>query len=232
MKRLNITEAFVGEGSGADDHAAEPSNEAVLLAVRGGEVAVVVPPGTPDEKVLDGPTVIRGTLRLENEHILHFEIHERATGGFFEDESAESHRRRAETGSVGLSSIEGPVSRGIGRQRACDVMTGEVICTHPDISVQELSRLLVFHNVSALPVVDEHGTVLGVASEADVIAKRGATVGDIMTRALVAADEDTSVEALAKLMAERKVKRVLIMQGDRLVGLVSRADLVRALAGG
>ena len=110
-------------------------------------------------------------------------------------------------------------------------MTSEVICTSPDVSVQELSRLLAFHNVSGLPVVDSSGKVVGIVSEADVIGKRGATVGEIMTRNLITADEDATLESIAQLMREHRVKRVLIMRGDRLVGLVSRADIVRALAG-
>ena len=232
MKRLNIKDAFVGEPTGAEDTSSDESDEAVVLAVRGGEVVIIVPPGTPDDRLLEAPPLIRGALRLENERILSFEIQEGATGGFVEDESAELHRRRQEAGSVGLSSIEGPTSATAAPKRSRDVMTTGVICTSPDVSVQELSRLLAFHNVSALPVVDAAGRVVGVASEADVIGKRGATVGEIMTRDVIAADEDTTLESIAQLMRQHRVKRVLIMRGDRLVGLVSRADLVRALAGG
>jgi CBS domain-containing protein len=232
MRRLNIKDAFVGEPTGSEDDSGQEGDEAVLLAVRGGQVVIVVPPGTSDDKLLDGPPLIRGALRLENERILSFEIQDGATGAFVEDESAELHRRRQESGSVGLSSIEGPTSASTGRRRSRDVMTADVICTSPDVSVQELSRLLAFHNVSALPVVDGSGRVVGVASEADVIGKRGATVSEIMTRDLIAADEDASLESVAQLMRQHRVKRVLIMRGERLVGLVSRADLVRALAGG
>jgi CBS domain-containing protein len=232
MRRLNIKDAFVGEPTGSEDASDEEGDEAVVLAVRGGEVVIVVSPGTPDDKLLDGPPLIRGALRLENERILSFEIQDGATGAFVEDESAEMHRRRQETGSVGLSSIEGPTSAPTTTKRSRDVMSSEVICTSPEVSVQELSRLLSFHNVSALPVVDEAGRVVGVASEADVIGKRGARVSEIMTRNLITADEDATLESVAQLMRQHRVKRVLIMRGEKLVGLVSRADLVRALAGG
>ena len=153
MKRLNIRDAFVGEPSGADDGSDEAGDEAIVLSVRGGEIVVVVPEGTPDGQVLDGPSIVRGALRLENERVLNFEIHDGATGAFFEDESVELHRRRQETGSVGLSSIEGPDYMAAGRKRACDVMSAQIICTSPETSVQELSRLLAFHNVSGLPVM-------------------------------------------------------------------------------
>src|SRR5919198_4258275 len=148
MKRLNIKDAFVGEPSGADDGSDEPGEEAVVLSVRGGEVVLVVPEGTPDGQVLDGPSVIRGALRLENERVLNFEIHDGATGAFFEDESVELHRRRQQAGSVGLSSIEGPDYLAAGRKRACDVMSAAMITTTPDTPVAELTRLLTFHNVS------------------------------------------------------------------------------------
>lgn len=232
MKRLNIKDAFVGEPTGSFDTADEESDEAVALAVRGGQIVVAVPRGTPDERVLERPIAIRGTIRLENERVLSFEIQDSATGAFVEEESAALHRRREETGSVGLSSIEGSTLAGTGTRRARDVMTSEIICTAPDVSVRELSRLLAFHNVSGLPVIDGEGRVVGIVSEADVIGRRGATVADIMSTSLVTAEEDAPLETIAQLMRQHRVKRVLVMRGDEMAGLVSRADLVRALAGG
>lgn len=231
MKRLNIQDAFVGEPSGAGDVSRDDSDEAVVLAVRGGEIVVVVTAGTSDERLLDAPAIIRGALRLETEHVLSFEIHDGATGAFFEDESAELHRRRQAAGSVGLSSIEGPDYMATGRKRARDVMTTSIITTSPETSVQELSRMLAFHNVSGLAVLDESGKLAGIVSEADVIGKRGATVEEIMTRDVITASDDDSLESIARLMAEHRIKRVLITRGQELVGLVSRADIVRAFAG-
>jgi CBS domain-containing protein len=231
VKRLNIKDAFVGEPSGVDDGSEEAGDEAVVLAVRGGEVVAVVPSGTPDERVLEGPSIVRGALRLENERVLSFEIHDGATGAFFEDESAELHRRRRETGSVGLSSIEGPDYMAAGRKRARDVMTTTIISTSPDTSVNELSRMLAYHNVSGLPVLDEGSQLVGIVSEADVIAKRGQAVDDIMTREIISVQEDDSLESIAHLMAQHRIKRVLVRRGQDLVGLVSRADIVKALAG-
>jgi CBS domain-containing protein len=231
MKRLNIRDAFVGEPSGMDDGSEEAGDEAVVLAVRGGEIVVVVSPGTADALVLDEPSIIRGALRLENEQVLSFEICDGATGAFFEHESASLHQRRQESGSVGLSSIGGSDFVGATQRRARDVMTTTIISTKPETPVKELTRLLAFHNVSGMPVLDGAGKLVGVVSEADVIGKQGKTVGDIMTRDVVTADQDDTLEALAQLMAGNRIKRLLIVRGDEVVGLVSRADLVRAIAG-
>jgi CBS domain-containing protein len=231
MKRLNIKDAFVGEPSGLDDGSEESGDEAVVLSVRGGEVVVVVSPGTADDRLLDGPSIIRGALRLENEQVLSFEIFDGATGAFFEHESAALHRRRQESGSVGLSSIEGANFMAAGQKRARDVMSSAVISTTPETSVQELSRLLAFHNVSGLPVLDAAGKLVGIVSEADVIAKQGKTVGEIMTREVITASENDTLESIAQRMAQHRIKRVLVLRGGELIGLVSRADIVKALAG-
>jgi CBS domain-containing protein len=230
MKRLNIKDAFVGEPSGADDGSDEPGDEAVVLSVRGGELTLFVPAGTRDAQVLDQPAAIRGQLRLENERVLSIEISDGATGAFFEDESLEFHRRRQASGSVGLSSIEGPDYLESGRRRACDIMSGELICTSPQTAVAELTRLLAFHNISGLPVIAD-GQLVGIVSEADVIGKQGQTVAEIMTPNVITCREDDSVEAVAQLMAQHRIKRVLVTHGDHPVGLVSRADIVRALSG-
>jgi CBS domain-containing protein len=231
MRRLNVRDAFVGEPTGSEHGPEEAGEEAVVLTVRGGEIVAVVPEGTRDDQVLDAPLVLRGSLRLENERVLSFEIHDEATGAFIEHESIELHRRRQESGSVGLSSIGGLDATPASRLRADSVMATELVCTTPDVSVQEVSRLLAYHNVSGLPVVDSGGKLVGIVTEADVIGKRGSTAADIMTGSLVTATRDTPLEQVAHLMANHRVKRVLIVDGDRLVGLVSRADIVRALAG-
>jgi CBS domain-containing protein len=224
-------DAFIGEPDGVSDGSDLEGDEAVLLAVRGGEVVVVVTPGTPDERVLHSPSVVRGALRLENERVLSFEIQDGATGAFFEEESAELHRRRQQTGSVGLSSIEGPDYMAAGRRLARDVMTEALIWTNPETSVKELSRLLTFHNISGLPVLDEAGQMVGIVSEADVIGKRGKTVGEIMTRDVITVQDTASLESVAQLMAQHRIKRVVVLRGEDVVGLVSRADIVKALAG-
>jgi hypothetical protein len=84
VKRVNIEDAFVGEPTSRQaDVEAQDSDEAIVLAVRGGEVVVVVATGTPEEGALGAAVLIRGALRLENERVLTFEIHEGASGAFF-----------------------------------------------------------------------------------------------------------------------------------------------------
>lgn len=230
MKRVNIEDAFVGEPAPSQAGVeTQDSDEAIVLAVRGGEVVAVVAAGTPEEGAVGAAGLIRGALRLENERVLTFEIHEGASGAFFEDESAQLHRRRQESGAVGLSSIGGTDYMGAGRT-AGEIMTRDVLTARRDMAVEEFAKLLAFHNVSGMPVLDEADMVIGIVSEADVIAKRGATVGDIMTPEVVTVTETTPIEHIAALMAEKKIKRVPVFVGRALVGMVSRADIVRAIA--
>jgi CBS domain-containing protein len=230
VKRVNIEEAFVGEPSPRQAGVeAQDSDEAIVLAVRGGEVVAVVAAGTPEEGAVGAAVLIRGALRLENERVLTFEIHEGASGAFFEDESAQLHRRRQGSGAEGLSAIGG-TDYMADRRTAGEIMTRDVLTARRDLPTDELAALLVFHNVSGMPVLDEAGTVIGIVSEADVIGKRGATVGEIMTPEVVAVAQATPIERIAALMAEKKIKRVPVIADGALVGMVSRADIVRALA--
>ena len=229
MKRLNIKDAFVGEPTyGQEGLETDDSDEAICLSVRGGEIVAVVPAGTPEEGAIGQASIIRGTVRLENERVLTFEIHEGADSAFFEDESARLYRRRQESGSVGLSTIGG--TDYMETRTAGEIMTRDVLTVPPETTVEELAKLLAFHNISGMPVVDASGAVVGIVSEADVIAKKGATVGEIMTPEVVSVPESTPVERLAALMAERKIKRVPVMSEGTLLGMVSRADIVKALA--
>jgi CBS domain-containing protein len=230
MKRVNIEDAFVGEPTSRQAAVeADDSDEAIVLAVRGGEIIAVVPSGTPEEGAVGAAGIIRGALRLENERVLTFEIREGASGAFFEDESALLHGRRQESGAVGLSAIGGVDYMG-DRRTAADIMTRDVMIARPDTPTDELAGLLAFHNVSGMPVLDEAGAMIGIVSEADVLGKRGATVGEIMTSEVVSVAEGAPIEQIAALMAQKKIKRVPVARDGALVGMVSRADIVRALA--
>ena len=230
MKRVNIKDAFVGEPTSSQAGVeAEDSDEAIVLAVRGGEVVVVVPSGTSEERAVTAASVIRGALRLENERVLTFEIHEGASSAYFEDESAHLHRRRQESGAVGLAAIGGTDYMG-DQRTAGEIMTRDVLTARPDTPTEELARLLAFHNVSGMPVLDEAGAMIGIVSEADVLGKHGAMVGEIMTREVVSVSGTTPIEQIAALMAQKKIKRVPVTLDGALIGLVSRADIVRALA--
>jgi CBS domain-containing protein len=230
VKRVNIKDAFVGEPTSSQEGVdADDSDEALVLAVRGGELVVVVPADTPEEGAVSAASVIRGALRLENERVLTFEIHEGASSAYFEDESAQLHRRRQESAAEGLAAIGGTDYMGE-RRTAGEIMTRDVVTVSPETPTEEFAGLLSFHNVSGMPVLDAAGALIGIVSEADVLGKRGKTVGEIMTPEVITVDPSAPIERIAALMAQKKIKRVPVVTNGGLAGMVSRADIVRALA--
>ena len=142
--------------------------------------------------------------------------------------------------------------------QAHDIMTPDVIAVRPDTSLAEVAELMLIHRVSGLPVVED-GAVVGMVSEGDLLRRaelgtaparprwltlfaagdraaeafvktHGRTAGEVMSRTLVAVAPETPVEALATLMETHRVKRLPVVHGGKLVGMVTRADLLRALA--
>src|ERR1700682_4626021 len=101
MRRVNIEAAFVGEGGDSDTG----DDEGLALAVRGGEVVLVLPAGTSDDRAVHAASTLRGSLRLETGRVLTFEISYGAVGACFEDEPAELFDRREESPGDGLSSV-------------------------------------------------------------------------------------------------------------------------------
>jgi CBS domain-containing protein len=127
--------------------------------------------------------------------------------------------------------------------QAKDVMSDGVISVNARATLLEAARLLVNAGVSAMPVIDDHGAMVGILSEADLIRGIAAQtepskviadakvrqVAEIMTKDVVTAAEETSLSDLASLMLSRNIKRVPILRGDSLVGVVSRVDILQAL---
>ncbi|HEY8777893.1 MAG TPA: CBS domain-containing protein [Gaiellaceae bacterium] len=136
-----------------------------------------------------------------------------------------------------------------------DVMMREVHCVAPEASLKDVAAVLVEHAISGMPVCDGDGRVLGIVSEADILYKergprprRGGplawlvdgagyaevaksaarTAGKAMTRPAVTIDPDRPVSEAARLMLERRVNRLPVVKADQLLGIVTRADLVRA----
>jgi CBS domain-containing protein len=130
-----------------------------------------------------------------------------------------------------------------------DVMTTRVIWVKKDATFQELAAALREYRVSAFPVVDDDRKVIGVVSEADMLTKealidepslvggilhrrdqakaRGVTAGDLMTTAVVAVRPEDTVEHAAKLMYDRRVKRLPVTdENGHLAGIISRADVL------
>jgi CBS domain-containing protein len=140
-------------------------------------------------------------------------------------------------------------------------MTSSVVSVTPDTTVRDLASLLVQHRISAAPVVDERGHVIGMVSEGDLLRRdeidtekkqgrrswwlemlgtdRGAgayiksharTVGEIMSREPVCVEEYASLADIASVLETYHIKRVPVLRDGRLVGIVSRSNLVQALA--
>jgi CBS-domain-containing membrane protein len=139
-----------------------------------------------------------------------------------------------------------------------DVMTQKVISVTPETTIAEAARLLLEHRISGLPVVDPDGAVVGVVTEGDLL-RRAETgterhharwlefliapgrlaqeyananarrVGEVMSADVVAVAPQDSLAEVVRLMERRNVKRLPVIEAGRLVGIVSRANLVRAL---
>jgi CBS domain-containing protein len=134
--------------------------------------------------------------------------------------------------------------------RVKDVMTAPVVAVTPAASFKELAVMLRRHRVSALPVVNDDTRLIGIVSEADLLAKEalngdhgwmiagqaqhreqqkadGVTAGDLMTRLTVTVTPDDTIEQAARLMYHLRVKRLPVVDpGGQLVGIVSRSDLL------
>lgn len=133
------------------------------------------------------------------------------------------------------------------------VMTKDVIIVHKDAPVYEVIKILLKNKISGLPVVDEEGKVLGIISESDLIYKEkslnpkstywsdrekyieehwrtvGTTAGEIMSKSAIIAEQGASTEKLVSLMFEHNVNRIPILKKGKLVGIVSRADLLKTI---
>lgn len=138
-----------------------------------------------------------------------------------------------------------------GAMRARDVMSTEVLSIAAEATVFEAAQLLVNMRVSAMPVLDGKGFVVGIVSEADLIRNTGAvaplehvdaayaekarataharSVTKVMSKNVVTASEDSTLQEIADLMLGRGIKRIPIVSDGAVVGIVSRIDLLRAL---
>ena len=113
---------------------------------------------------------------------------------------------------------------------AKDIMTKDVITVIPTTTVRNLAMILIKNQISGAPVAGRNGKIIGVVSEADIVAKKGKDVKAIMSKKIISVGEETSVEEIAQLMTTHKIKRIPVMRGDEVVGIVSRADIVSAIA--
>jgi CBS domain-containing protein len=111
---------------------------------------------------------------------------------------------------------------------ARDIMTKDVITLDPSLTVEEAADVLIRYRIHGAPVVDQEERLIGMVSLVDLVAKSGSRVRDIMTPDPVTASEDTPLAELAQLMLDEMVRRVPIVRGGRVVGIVSASDFLRA----
>ncbi|HYM91028.1 MAG TPA: CBS domain-containing protein [bacterium] len=140
---------------------------------------------------------------------------------------------------------------------AREIMSSPVVTVSPDTPFREIVAIMLQHKISGLPVVDETGLLRGIVTEADLLLKEevpqaqpalipwhgaslrlerivdrhrkaeGKTAGELMTENVVTAEEDTSVHRLAHLMLARNVNRIPIVRNGLVVGIVTRADILK-----
>jgi CBS domain-containing protein len=115
---------------------------------------------------------------------------------------------------------------------AKDIMTKDIITVGPTMTIKKLAMTLIKNQISGAPVTGKNGRIIGVVSEADIVGKKGKDVKAIMSKKIISVREETAVEEIAQIMTTHKIKRVPVMHDDEVVGIVSRADIVSAIARG
>jgi len=142
--------------------------------------------------------------------------------------------------------------------KAQDVMTRDVITIDPNSTVLQAARLMLQHHVSGLPVVDGNGNLVGVLSEGDFLRRRetkterrrsrwleflmgpgrmaaeyshshGSKVSEVMSTDVQSVEQDTALEDIVELMERKRIKRVPVLCGGQLVGIVTRSNLMHAM---
>jgi len=142
--------------------------------------------------------------------------------------------------------------------KAKDVMTSTVVSVQPNATVLQAARQMLQHHISGLPVIEKGGEIVGILSEGDFLRRRetaterrhsrwleflmgpgrlaveyshshGSKVAEVMTPDVHTVTEDTSLEEIVELMERYRVKRLPVMRGKKVVGMVTRSNLMRAM---
>ena len=143
--------------------------------------------------------------------------------------------------------------------QAQDIMTTNVITVYPDASIQYIAKCLIENRISAGPVVGMDGRLAGIVSEGDLMRRseasterhsswwlfllaspeetarnyvkaHGKHAADVMTRRVITVNENMSIQEVAETLEKHRIKRVPVMSGHKLVGIISRANVIRGLA--
>ena len=127
---------------------------------------------------------------------------------------------------------------------AKDLMTAEVLVLSPDVTVGEALETLVKSGISGAPVVEKDGRIYGMLTEEDLllfyeypeechldqpIRKAKVLGADLVTRGLISVRPDTPLDEVATLLIGRKIKRVAVVENGKIVGILSRRDLLKGL---
>lgn len=110
------------------------------------------------------------------------------------------------------------------------MMTRAVITTSPDTPVAEVAAMLHHYHITGMPVVDGHQRVVGVVSEMDVVTKHGQVTSEIMTPHPRTVEEERPLDEVATLLMTERIRRLPVVRHGKLVGLISRTDLVTFFA--
>ncbi|MEO6886670.1 MAG: CBS domain-containing protein [Jatrophihabitantaceae bacterium] len=113
---------------------------------------------------------------------------------------------------------------------AGQIMSSPVITVPTGATRTQVADLLTGHRISAVPVIDDAGAVVGLVSEHDLLAKPNTQVVELMTTVVISVSPDCPLSDLRHLLVERRIRRVPVLHGGRLVGIVSRSDVVATMA--
>ena len=142
--------------------------------------------------------------------------------------------------------------------KASEIMTPDVISADPDATVLQAARYMLQHHISGLPVIDKTGALVGILSEGDFLRRReththrrpsrwleflmgpgklaaeyththGSKVSEVMTTKMHTISEDTPLEKIVEMMERYRIKRVPVLRGKKVVGIVTRANLMHAM---
>ncbi|HEX4416184.1 MAG TPA: CBS domain-containing protein [Lacipirellulaceae bacterium] len=114
-------------------------------------------------------------------------------------------------------------------------MTTDLVTVRPDVSIEDAIEMLLNQSISGLPVVDDDGRLVGVITEFALLAVtydkrvKNHTVSQHMTREVITVDVNDPISRIADLCIVHRVRRVPVMQDGRMIGVIARRDVLRAL---